>query len=314
MEIKPAPYSLQALTGDVGTMIRIKAEQKGLSYIQNVDPAIPDHLIGDELRIRQILINLLNNAVKYTDSGRVEMELSMKDQTETSLTLCVRVKDTGIGIRSEDLPLIFSDFQRLDEERNRRIEGTGLGLSIVKRMAGLMNGQISVSSEYGKGSVFTALIPQEINTDYHEEASSDEKAGGAAAYATPDCRYLVVDDNRVNLIVAERFLASLKGQIETARSGREALEKMRETKYDLIFMDHMMPELDGIQTYEMSLRDPANLNLDTPMIMMTANALSGMREEYIGKGFAEYISKPIEISELMRVVRLLLPPERILPS
>lgn len=313
MEIKPAPYSLQTLVADVGTMVRVRAEQKELVYVQKIDPAIPDRLIGDELRIRQIMINLLNNAVKYTDSGSVEMELSMEDASTTGLTLCVKIKDTGIGIRSEDLPRIFGDFQRLDEDHNYRIEGTGLGLSIVKRMVGLMNGDIRVDSEYGKGSVFTVLIPQEIYTGTGEIPVNGgrNKLADAITFHTPECRYLIVDDNRLNLIVATRFLDGLNGQIETVQSGSEALKKMRENKYDLIFMDHMMPDLDGVQTYQQSLSDPDNRNLSTPMIMMTANALNGVREEYLNIGFADYLSKPLEINELLRVVRLHLSAEKI---
>ncbi len=314
MEIKPAPYRLHNLVNDVAAMVRIKAEQKGLSYVQNVDPAIPDHLIGDELRVRQIMINLLNNAIKYTDSGTVEMDMEMKDMTENSLSLCIRVLDTGIGIKDEDISLIFGDFQRSDEEHNHKIEGTGLGLSIVKRMLGLMNGDIEVTSKYGEGSVFTAYIPQEICSQPYNSESDNGKRGKIAdviTYHTPNCRYLVVDDNRMNLLVAKRFLDGLLGQIDTARSGEEALQKMRAEKYDIIFMDHMMPDLDGIQTYEMSLNDPDNINTATPVIMMTANALSGVREEYLDKGFSDYISKPVEIKELLRVVKLHLPDDKI---
>ena len=314
MEIKPAPYSLPALINDVSNMVRVRAEQKGLTYIEKADPDIPGHLLGDELRIRQIMINLLNNAVKYTPSGEVEMDISMKDRTETGLTLCIRIRDTGIGIKEEDISRIFGDFQRIDEERNHKIEGTGLGLSIVKRMIGLMQGDIEVSSKYGEGSVFTAYIPQKICDEPFEKAAGGEKRGGIAdviTYTTPDCRYLLVDDNRLNLLVAKRFLDGLNGHIDTARSGAEAIEKMRENDYDLIFMDHMMPDLDGIQTYEMSLNDPANLNVETPVIMMTANALSGVREEYLDKGFADYISKPVDIKELLRIVKLHLPEEKI---
>ncbi len=314
MEIKSAPYKLRDLVNDVGMIVRVKAEQKGLSYKQIIDPDVCDDLTGDELRIRQIMINLLNNAVKYTDHGEVRLEVSAKEKTETSLSLCIRVADTGIGIKSEDLPRIFGDFQRLDEERNQRIEGTGLGLSIVKRMIGLMNGRIDVESKYGEGSVFTALIPQQICKEASKDASATGKyknLGKSITYHTPDCRYLVVDDNRMNLIVATRFLDGLTGHVDTARDGMDALSKMREEKYDLIFMDHMMPDPDGIQTYKLSLEDPDNLNIDTPMIMMTANALSGMREEYLQIGFTDYISKPIEINELLRVIRLHLPSEKI---
>ena len=314
MEIKPAPYRLHELINDVGTMVLVRAEQKGLSFVQNVDPSIPDRLIGDELRIRQIMINLLNNAVKYTDSGEVEMSVTMNDRTEKGLSLCIRVKDTGIGIKEEDLPLIFGDFQRIDEEHNHKVEGTGLGLSIVKRMVGLMNGDITVSSTYGHGSVFTASIPQQICSEPSENKHDNEKRGkltDVITYHTPDCRYLVVDDNRLNLLVAKRFLDGLCGQIDTANSGKDALEKMRQVKYDLIFMDHMMPDLDGIQTYEMSLNDPDNINKETPVIMMTANALSGVREEYLDRGFSDYISKPVEIKELLRIVRLHLGAEKV---
>lgn len=313
MEIKPGPYRLRTLIGDVHTMVRVRAEQKGLSYVQRIDPGVPDRLVGDEMRIRQIMINLLNNAVKYTEAGEVEMEISMQDLTDSSFTLCICVKDTGVGIRREDLPRIFGDFERLDEKNNHRIEGTGLGLSIVKRMIELMYGDISVSSEYGKGSVFTALIPQEINRAPEEEAPSEDAAAvnEANAFTTPDCRYLVVDDNSLNLLVANHFLDGLKGIVETAGSGEEALRKMRQEKYDMIFMDHMMPELDGIETYERSRKDPDNLNLDTPVIMMTANALNGMREEYLDRGFTDYISKPVEIEELFKIVRLHLPPEKV---
>ena len=316
MEIKPAPYRLHDLINDVGTMVRVRAEQKGLSYIQKIDPSIPDHLFGDELRIRQIMINLLNNAVKYTDSGEVEMDISMRDATKDSVSLYISIRDTGIGIKDEDLPSIFGDFQRINEEHNHKIEGTGLGLSIVKRMLGLMNGEINVTSKYGEGSVFTVSIPQQICSEPYGTDYDNKKRGKLAdviTYHTPDCRYLVVDDNRLNLLVAKRFLDGLCGQIDTARSGDEALQKMRQEKYDLIFMDHMMPDLDGIRTYEMSLEDPDNLNLKTPVIMMTANALSGVREEYINKGFADYISKPIEIKELLRIVQLHLPAEKIDP-
>ncbi len=314
MEIKPVSYSLNTLVDDVATIVRVKAEQKGLAYIQKISPDICRNLIGDELRIRQIMINLLNNAVKYTEAGEVELDISEKNQTENSVTLCISVRDTGVGIKQEDLPKVFGDFQRLDEEQNRGIEGTGLGLSIVKRMTGLMNGQVGVESEYQKGSVFTAQIPQQIDKNAVKGQTSPDqkyqKLREALTFRAPDCRFLVVDDNRLNLLVAKRFLDGLEGVIDTAMSGLEALEKMRVNKYDIIFMDHMMPDLDGIQTYEMSLSDPENKNLATPVIMMTANALSGMREEYLSKGFADYVSKPVEIRELLKTVGRHLPDEK----
>ncbi len=312
MEINEAPYTLHKMTGEVDTMIRIKAEQKDLKYIQQTDPSIPDRLIGDELRIRQIMINILNNAVKYTDKGEVKLEITSEKVSEDVINLRISVKDTGIGIKEEDLPYLFGDYKRLDEEHNRSIEGTGLGLAIVKRMTDLMNGRIDVTSEYGKGSVFTVVIPQTVNkkqTDGEDESSL--KKDKEAAYKTPDCTYLVVDDNRVNLIIASKFLDDLGGKVETSLNGPDSLQKMREKKYDMIFMDHMMPGMDGIQAYRKAKEDPENLNPDTPMVMMTANALHGVREEYLEMGFTDYISKPVDINELKRVVRLHIPQEKI---
>ena len=315
MELKPAPYSLSELISDVGIMVRVRAEQKNLIYKEKKDPSIPDNLLGDELRIRQIMINLLNNAIKYTNKGEVTLEVSMKDRTDESLTLCILVKDTGIGIKEEDIPRIFGDFQRLDEDRNRGIEGTGLGLSIVKRMASLMQGNIEVTSKYGEGSEFTVTLPQKIckkTADKTNEEVKKAKISDAITFNTPECHYLLVDDNKLNIIVAKRLLEKLNGNIDTAMSGYEALDKMRLNKYDLIFMDHMMPELDGIKTFEMSLEDPENLNVSTPVVMMTANALSGDREIYLSKGFSDYLSKPVEIRELFKVVKQYVPEEKII--
>ena len=312
MEINEAPYTLHKLIDEVDTMIRIKAEQKDLKYIQQTDPSIPDRLIGDELRIRQIMINILNNAVKYTDMGEVKLEITSERVSEDVIKLRISVRDTGIGIKEEDLPYLFGDYKRLDEDHNRSIEGTGLGLAIVKRMTDLMNGRIDVTSEYGKGSVFTVVIPQTVNkkqTDGEDESSL--KKDKEAAYKTPDCTYLVVDDNRVNLIIASKFLDDLGGKVETSLNGPDSLQKMREKKYDMIFMDHMMPGMDGIQAYRKAKEDPENLNPDTPMVMMTANALHGVREEYLEMGFTDYISKPVDINELKRVVRLHIPQEKI---
>ena len=259
------------------------------------------------------MINLLNNAVKYTDSGEVKLEISSRSISEDAVELCISVKDTGIGIRSEDIPNLFGNYKRLDEERNHRIEGTGLGLSIVKQLLDLMNGQITVSSEYGKGSVFTVYIPQTDNRVQQEESSDTEFSGKTEtiAYRTPDCTYLVIDDNKVNLIIAGRFLDDLAGKVETALSGEEALQKMREKLGKYMGMDHMMPGMDGVQTYRNAMEDPDDLNHETPMIMMTANALHGVREEYLEIGFTDYISKPVDIGELKKVVKLHLPEEKL---
>ncbi len=318
MELIREKYHFAKLLKDVNMIMQIRAEQKGLHYSVEVDPDMPEHYQGDEMRVRQILVNLLNNAVKYTETGSVTISVRSLGTEEGTITLRIDVKDTGIGIRPEDQTEIFGAFQRVDKAANHHIEGTGLGLSIVKRLVDLMGGKVWVDSVFGEGSCFHVDLPQELAgtglMKEYEAASREEGLQPVEDYRTRDCSFLLVDDNRMNLLVAKHFLDELGARIVSVESGEEALEKMRREKYDLIFMDHMMPEMDGIQVLEYSKKDPENINLQTPMIMMTANALNGMREEYLDQGFADYISKPIDSKQLMAVVRHLLPEEKILPA
>jgi signal transduction histidine kinase/ActR/RegA family two-component response regulator len=316
MEIIREKYHFAKVLKDVCNIVRTRAEQKGLRYVVEVDGDMPECLYGDALRIRQILMNILNNAVKYTEAGSITLSVKQLGLENGILTLQVAVRDTGIGIRKEDQEDIFGVFQRVDKEANHHIEGTGLGLSIVKKLVDLMGGNVRVESTFGEGSCFTVELPQEIAggglmKNYEIEELREEDAQLVEAFRTKDCRFLLVDDNRMNLLVAKHFLDELDAEIVSVTSGAEALEKMRREKYDLIFMDHMMPEMDGVQVLENSRKDPENRNLETPMIMMTANALNGMREEYLECGFADYISKPIDSKQLMTVVRNHLPEDRI---
>jgi signal transduction histidine kinase/CheY-like chemotaxis protein len=317
MELVREKYHFAKTLQDVNTMMRIRAEQKGLRYVVETDGEMPEYFYGDELRIRQILVNILNNAVKYTEKGSVTISVTQKELEGRNITLRIAVRDTGIGIRKEDMEQIFGAFERVDKEVNHHIEGTGLGLSIVKQLIILMGGRIEVDSSFGEGSLFAVEIPQEIaggGLMKNYEADGEQEGAGqeVQVFRTKDCRFLLVDDNRMNLLVAKHFLDELDAEIVSVTGGEEALEKMRREKYDLIFMDHMMPEMDGVQVLEISREDPENINRETPMIMMTANALNGMREEYLQTGFADYISKPIDSKQLMAVVRHHLPEEKIL--
>ena len=318
MELVREKYHFAKLLREVNNVVRIRAEQKGLHYLVETDGDMPEYFYGDELRVRQILVNILNNAVKYTEEGSVTLSVTQKEREGNHIILRITVRDTGIGIRKEDMEQIFGAFQRVDKEVNHHIEGTGLGLSIVKQLILLVGGRIQVDSSFGEGSLFTVEIPQEIAGEgllknYDAEQKQEERKG-VEVFRTENCRFLLVDDNRMNLLVAKHFLDELGAEIVSVDSGEKALEQMRREKYDLIFMDHMMPEMDGIQALEYSRTDPENINLETPMIMMTANALNGMREEYLSKGFADYISKPIDSKQLMAVVRHHLPEEKVVPA
>lgn len=305
---------------EIDSMIRVKAEEKDLYLKFDVDQKIPRYLFGDYLRVRQILLNLLSNAVKYTKEGGIYLKITSRNQSEDGKTieLIMVVSDTGIGIREEDLGQLFTDFKRLNLEENRTVEGTGLGLALTARLLELMNGTIEVSSEYGKGTVFTVTIPQEIDKnvpmgDYHwiqENKKKSEKKFSPFFFA-PDAKILIVDDNRMNLVVAEGLLKNNKIQTEKCFSGMQMLERIKEETYDLILLDHMMPEMDGIEALEKMREDKTHKNQDTPVIALTANAISGMREMYLEKGFTDYLSKPIDSNLLQKMLEKYLLPEKI---
>ncbi|MGN0365541.1 MAG: response regulator [Suilimivivens sp.] len=303
MEIIPAPYDVAVFLNDVINMTEIKAKQKQLDFQVEIAHELPSVLFGDEVRNRQIIVNILNNAVKYTKQGRVKF-LVEGIREENIFTLKLQVSDSGIGIKEEDLNKLFDGFQRLDLEQNRNIEGTGLGLAITQSLVGQMNGRMEVSSEYGKGSVFTVYLPQEIRDDkplgdFRQRFEAMAKQGGTykERFSAPDAKVLVVDDNEMNLAVVKALLKNTGIQITACMSGAECLEIVEKECFDVILLDHMMPEMDGIETLS-RLKQSENKCKFTPVIALTANAVAGAKAEYIKAGFTNYLSKPIEGEEL----------------
>ena len=318
MEIVPVEYETADMIIDLWNGIHLRAEGKGLSIDFSLDNNLPRILCGDEVRVKQIVTNLLTNAVKYTSKGGIELRMDYRRTGEDMMDLIISVKDTGMGIRQEDMEKLFESFRRLDEEKNRNIEGTGLGMNIVMSLLQLMGGDIKVDSEYQKGSTFTVTIPQMIISD---EATGDfnsvmgrqrsGKAHDRKNFEAPEANILVVDDNSMNLDVFKALLKRTKMNITTADSGRMCLELVKKQPFDLIFMDHMMPEMDGIETLHEMQKLKNFPNEDTPVIILTANALSGARESYMNEGFKDFLTKPIDANLLEKMILSHLPKDLV---
>ncbi len=314
MEIVNVSYETGALFSEIVNMIWIKAKEKGLEFKLQVDSSIPSMLCGDEVRIKQILINLLNNAVKYTSEGSVTLSVRCERQTVNRVRVWYSVEDTGQGVKKENIPYIFNAFRRVDEERNRYIEGTGLGLSIVQQLVNLMGGEISVNSVYTKGSKFIVMLDQDI-VDERElgtftlasRARAHEGEPYRQSFEAPEAHILVVDDNDMNLMVVTKLLANTKIQIDTASSGAECLRLTQSHHYDCILMDHMMPEMDGIQCLHALRMQPAGLCQDAPVVALTANAGSDNQLLYRKEGFSGYLAKPVSGALLEAAVLSILP-------
>lgn len=318
LEIIPVDYEVNSLISDCCNMAACRAKAKELELLVECADNVPMKLCGDETHIRQIIMNLLTNAVKYTEKGTVKLIVSGRF-TDGGFVLKVDVSDTGIGIAEENLPQLFTQFQRFDLQRNRNIEGTGLGLSIVKRLCDLMSGTITARSVLGSGSTFTVELPQKVvdstpcggvNLNYSAGAEHEYHH----SFEAPEAKILAVDDLPVNLLVIANLLKETRIKIDTAGSGRECLDKCSQQKYDLILMDHMMPEMDGVQTFEKLHGDKSSPNFETPVIMLTANALAGMREQYMDVGFADYVSKPVRGAKLEEAIRRNLPESLTKPA
>jgi len=319
MEIVESNYELSSMIVDCYNMIIDRVRSKGLSFHVECNERIPGSLRGDIAHIRQVILNLLTNAVKYTEKGDVHFIIDGEVKQE-QLMFKVTVKDSGIGIAKENLDKLFGKFERFDLHKNRNIEGTGLGLNIVKSFVNLMDGTISVESEYGKGSAFTVCIPQKIvsetpvgKIDFDTIATSGKSYKHECDYTAPDAKILVVDDVAVNLNVFVNLIKNFNMQVDTALSGQEALEITAKKKYDIIFMDHMMPVMDGIETLGHIKGDKTNPNNNTTVVMLTANALIGMKEMYLKKGFTDYLSKPIVPDKLEALIKQYLPDEKMIP-
>ena len=318
MDIVNVSYETGELFSEIVNMIWIKAKEKGLEFKLNVDSSIPSMLCGDEVRIKQVLINLLNNAVKYTSEGSVTLSIRCERLTLNRVRVWYSVEDTGQGVKKENIPYIFNAFKRVEEEKNRHIEGTGLGLSIVQQMVELMGGEIKVNSVYTKGSKFVVMLEQDIIDDQELGTftlSSRKKSHRGEQYRqsfeAPDAHILVVDDNEMNLMVVRKLLSETKIQIDTVLSGAECLRMTQNLHYDAILMDHLMPEMDGITCFHALRTQPGGLCQDVPVIALTANAGSGNQLLYRKEGFDGYLAKPVSGALLEAAVLSILPKELV---
>ncbi len=307
LQIVESEYSLENMLKDVILGVEVRAKNKNLELKTRIDHAMPSVLKGDDIRIKQILNNLMSNAIKYTEKGSVTFTVEGIGQ-ENDFVLKMSVADTGMGIREEDMDTLFDSFRRLELKKNRYVEGTGLGLSITKSLVEQMGGEIQVESEVGKGSCFTVLIPQIIVNiatigDIKEKAENQEARDGAAeVFRAPAARVLVVDDNKMNLKVIQALLKQSQVQLDMASGGNECLEMTKKKKYDLILMDHMMPEPDGVQTLHIMRNDKKNANHTTNVVVLTANAVGDVETEYRKKGFSDYLAKPIDTEKLEQIL------------
>ncbi|MCR5202047.1 MAG: response regulator [Lachnospiraceae bacterium] len=315
MKVVPVKYSVLSLINDLENSISERAKAKKLELILQIDESLPSTLYGDDVRIRQVIMNLLTNAVKYTEEGQVTLKMWTKKREGDSFTLQVFVKDTGIGIREEDKKKMFESFSRLDEIRNRNIEGTGLGMSVVTKLLEMMGSSLQMESEYGKGSTFYFEIDQKIINEepigkYEERMSHSEEGDREEEYLyVKDANVLLVDDNELNLKVARNLMKRNGIVPDEAMSGVETIEKMRYKKYDIVFLDHMMPKMDGIETLD-QLKKEKLIPKGCTVIALTANAISGSKDKYLEAGFDDYLTKPIDVVQMEKKLSVWLPDEK----
>ncbi|WP_052169829.1 ATP-binding protein [Pseudobutyrivibrio ruminis] len=307
IEIVDEEYELMDMVRECYALVRPRAKASRLSFEVDMSDVLPEKLKGDKEHIIQVVTNLLTNAVKYTPEGRITLSVQGKI-SEGKLLLIITVRDTGIGVAEESIPYLFDSFKRVGEFAQSKIEGTGLGLTITKQLVDLMHGQIAVESELGKGTSFTVVIPQEICSvepcgTFSMGPNGDRRVADRHEVFDVIGAILVVDDVAINLRVFSMLLNNTDVTVDTAISGAEAIEKIKRTKYDIIFIDHLMPGMDGLQLKEIMDTIENNPNKDTPLIMQTANAVVGAKEEYEGLGFSDYIEKPIKEEELKKLLR-----------
>jgi len=326
LEIRIAKYQFSSLINDTVNIVRMRIGDKPIQFNINIDKNIPNNLFGDEIRLRQIFINLLSNAIKYTKRGYIDFTVIETERTEKLIWLKVIVSDTGVGIKPEDQIKLFNEFVQVDVKKNIGIEGTGLGLAITKRLCNSMDGDISFKSEYGKGSIFTIIIPQVIDSEeplkLMETHKKKSDSSGDINFIIPQTCFLVVDDMPTNLKVAEGLLSPYQAKIVTCSSGIKAIELVKQQYFDLVFMDHMMPEMDGIETTAniRAWEEENKLQSDTgerfseekriPIVALTANAVVGMREMFLENGFDDFLAKPIDISKLDEIINRWIPKEK----
>ena len=320
LELIPVDYELSSVLSDLVNMIQSRAESKGLELKLDFDSSTPNLLRGDEVRLKQIVMNILTNAVKYTEKGTVTFGVGYEDISEdfSEINLRIYVRDTGIGIKQEDMDKLFNEFQRLDEEHNRNMEGTGLGMAITHSLLEMMGSSISVTSRYGEGSEFSFILRQQVRGtqmlgDYEAtyRSSVEHRQSDTGLFTAPEARILVVDDMQVNLKVFEKLLKRTEIMIDTAIDGNTGINLALKNKYDVIFLDHMMPVKDGVETLGELRSQDNGINRDTPVICLTANAVAGAREMYLSVGFNDYITKPIAAAKLEEMLVKYLPEEKV---
>jgi len=299
MELVETRYELSPVFSDIVNMNWVRAHQKGLEFQVSVSEQLPSMLYGDDTRIKQIINNLVSNAIKYTPKGLVSLSVTGELRGPNRVMVRVSVEDSGIGIKQEDVEHLFENFKRVDEKHTKGIEGTGLGLSITRQLVEMMGGTIAVDSIYHKGSTFTVTFEQGVidaspvgKLDY-SAASSKNRTEHVKSFEAPEARVLVVDDNEMNLLVAKKLLRDSGVKLDLAMSGEECLELTAQKEYDIIFMDHMMPHMDGVETLGRLKNQSGGFNRETVVVALTANAMSGAQDIYKKHGFSDYLAKPI---------------------
>lgn len=321
MEILPVEYEISSVLNDLVNMVKARAEKKGLELHVEASPELPTLLFGDEIRIKQVTTNILTNAVKYTEKGSVTLRVSFEKAGGQNIRLRFAVQDTGIGIKPEDLDKLYNAFERIEEARNRTIEGTGLGMNITKRLLELMGSRLEVESVYGEGSTFAFTVEQRVvnwspigNFEEAYRRTAVRQQAYRESFTAPEAQVLIVDDTKMNLTVMRGLLKATKVQLDEAESGQEALALTEKKKYDVIFLDHRMPGMDGVETLVSLRMQLHGKNSETPVVCLTANAVSGAREWYLERGFNDYLTKPVRGEQLEAMLLKYLPPERVTTS
>lgn len=318
MQLFDEPYDTCSLFHDLRISMENRIGHSGLELIYDIDQDIPCKLKGDMGRIRQVIINLVNNAIKYTEKGSVRFSVHVRQKNTDKVMLYYEVADTGIGIRKEDQKILFDAFQRVEMDRNRYVEGTGLGLTISQNLVNMMGGGIEVESEYGKGSRFFFTIEQTIidptpvsAVNYNGQKDNVTEKEAECLFIAPEAHILLVDDNELNLVVAKELLKPLRMQIDTAENGLQAVKMVRGSQYDLVLMDHMMPVMDGIEAAKAIRALPEDKYQKLPIIALTANAMVDARKEFLNAGMNGFVAKPIDFARICNQLKLWLPKDLV---
>jgi len=305
LELNPVDYNFNQFSDNIVSMFTHVSNSKGLEFKYRTEGDIPEYLYGDDIRLRQVLTNICGNAVKFTQSGHIMLTI-IHDHDDNKMT--IKIEDTGVGIKEEDLPKLFNAFEQLDKVKNRSVVGTGLGLSICKSLVEMMGGTIEVESKYGHGTTFTIILPIVISND--EDIRINETEKEELTISAPDAKILITDDNEFNLKVTSGLLSLMEIEAETAISGFKAIEMVKQKDYDIVFMDHMMPEMDGIETVA-KIRALGGKFLNLTIVALTANAIKSARQMFIDNDFDDFLSKPIDMFELREIVKRYLPPDKV---